>query len=499
MTETSSGGQLVVRGGSINGVSYDAIASSATCQIFAAGAGISAGIAVNSALTGQIWGVVGGGAGLLAANALAAANGCFPVNPEPGPGGGDEGIAGGQCMETEGCDLMLLRRGGASQYTGPVRKLISSVRSGTYPNGTPKATTTYINCDGDTVQDDEAVEDLWPITTSVQPGGTCKGSPSPDPGPGLPDPVPVPDPDGGPCTFNTQLIDSYINAAGGMSILYETCATGGEGCSGCSRFWYHGPGNTQPAPPEPITDPDGEPIPIPNPEGGPPCPDPCEPCRFEPCVPPPAEITARSFQFTSACGEGEDGQVKTVQYQLPGGMNLEGSLQALAQQNLTILEVLQQHLLWKTPTCPKETPELEGDFRTISFRSDETSPYGKSRLRKRFRYRGSSGVGLGAIVDHWKDFTFQSGPVCVIHSGASWGTPQVWAASESEGKRVILHAAGEAGIDPNQVGKWSVSSSDNARYGVFGTMRVDTTGGYYWITSRDGSDNRPIVATSPHP
>ena len=495
MTGTSSGGQLVVRGGSINGVSYDAIAGSATCQMFAAGAGIAAGIAVNSALTGQIWGVVGGGAGLIAANALAAANGCFPVNPDPGPGGGDNGIAGGQCMETEGCDLMLLLRGGAAQYLGPVKKLISSVRSGTYPNGSPKCTTTWINCDGVQESDDEAIADTWPITTRVAEGGVCKGDPSPDPGPGLPDPVPVPDPDGGPCTFNTQLIDSYINAAGGMSILYETCATG-PGCSGCSRFWYHGPGNTQPAPPEPIPGPDGEPLPLPNPEGGGgDCPDPCEPCRFEPCTPPEAEITQRQFTFNSACGENEDGSNAQVKYTLQGAIDLKGCFDALAAQNGTIMQMLQQHLLWKTPTCPEETPELEGDFRTISFRSDETSPYGKSRLRKRLRYRSRSGIGLGELVDYWKDFTFTGGPIRVRHVGSSWGTVEVWAASEAEGKRVILHAAGEAGIDPNQVGRWSTRRSDSSRLGVSLPMRVDTTGGYYWITNRDGSDNRPIVAT----
>ena len=494
MTGTSSPGQLVVRGGAINGVSYDAIAGSATCQLFGAGAGIAATIAVNSALTGQIWGVVGGGAGLIAANALAAANGCFPVNPDDGPGSGGDGIAGGQCMETEGCDLLLLRKGGASQYVGPVKKLISSVRSGTYPNGAAKCTTTWINCDGETETDDEGVDDLWPITTRVSEGGVCVGGPSPAPSPGLPDPVPVPDPDGGPCTFNTQLIDSYINAAGGMSILYETCATG-EGCSGCARFWYHGPGNTQPAPPEPIPGPDGEPLPQPDPEGGGgPCPDPCEPCRFEPCEPPAAEITQRDFLFSSACGENEDGSKQTVQYSLQGASELKDCFQALAGQNATIMQMLQQHLLWKTPTCPEETPELEGDFRTISFRSDETSPYGKSRLRKRLRYRSRSGIGLGELVDYWKDFTWQSGPVCVKHTGSSWGSPQVWASSEAEGKRVLLHAAGEAGVDPNQVGRWRVGRSDSSRIGVSLEMKVDTTGGYYWITERDGSDGRPIVA-----
>ena len=144
--------------------------------------------------------------------------------------------------------------------------------------------------------------------------------------------------------------------------------------------------------------------------------------------------------------------------------------------------------------CKDEKPVLEGEWRTISFRSDSVSPYGKSRLCKRFRYRGQQGFGLGEVVEHWKDFSFQSGPVIVQHAGSSWGTPQVWASTADEGKRVIRHAAGEAGIDPDQDGRWVISSSNSARYGVSDTMRVDTKGGYYWITARDGSDQRPLVA-----
>ena len=163
------------------------------------------------------------------------------------------------------------------------------------------------------------------------------------------------------------------------------------------------------------------------------------------------------------------------------------------------LDVIQEELQllknWKQPVC-REKVCLEGDFRTISFRSDEVSPYGKSRLRKRFRYRSTSSIGLAGVVDHWKDFTFNAGPVCVQHAGASWGTPQVWAASIDEGKRVIHHAAREAGIDTNQNGRWIISGSNSSRIGVPGTMRVDTKGGYYWITERDGSNQRPhVVAT----
>jgi hypothetical protein len=159
-----------------------------------------------------------------------------------------------------------------------------------------------------------------------------------------------------------------------------------------------------------------------------------------------------------------------------------------------IAELLQAHKNFKQPVCENERPILEGDWRTISFRSESTSPYGKSRLRKRFRYRSLSGIGLGELVDHWRDFTFESGPVCVSHKGHPWGTPQVWAATADEGKRVIQHAAREAGFDADQVGGWVVSSSVSARYGVSDTMKVDTKGGYFWITARDGSDRRPVVA-----
>lgn len=477
------------RGGAINGVSYDDIASSATCQIFAAGAGIAANIAVGSAITGNIWGVVGGGAGLLGANALAAANGCFPVNPDDGPSSGGNGIAEGQCMEAaSGCNLMLKRPDGSQYIT--VRKLISSVRSGFYPNGVPRVTTTFVNCDGEVRSDDEAETQTWPLTTEIINGDVCAGEPSGPPSNPLPDPVFVPDPNGGPCTFKTQIIDSYINAAGGMSILYETCSTGGPECSGCSRFWYHGPGNTQPAPPEPIPGPDGNPLPQPNPDGpngpGGNCPDPCEPCRFEPCEKPTAEIRSREFEFTAPCDKKEDGSAAQVRYTLQGANKLEDCFEALAGQNQQIMQMLQQHLNWKTPICGNEKPKLKGNFVSIHFESDQDSPGGIRPLRKLFRYRTESTRSIEQLRDYWRDFVWNAGNTCVQHTGHSWGTPQVWAASEAEGKRVIQHAAGEAGFDANQVGEWRVSGSDDPRYGMSGKMRRSQRLGDYWLTSRDG-------------
>ena len=158
-----------------------------------------------------------------------------------------------------------------------------------------------------------------------------------------------------------------------------------------------------------------------------------------------------------------------------------------------LVPLLQAQKDLKQPIC-NERPVREGEWRTISFRSEETSPFGSGRLRKRFRYLSVSGIGLEQLVDYWAGFSFEAGPVIVSHIGASWGEPKVWASTADEGKRVIRHAGGEAGLDPDQVGKWQVSSSRNPRFGVSGTMNVDTTGGYFWITARDGSSERPIVA-----
>ena len=203
------------------------------------------------------------------------------------------------------------------------------------------------------------------------------------------------------------------------------------------------------------------------------------------------DIPGTTYQLQGVCETPDaNGNQPVAEFEVEPAKNLGAIINRLD----TIDQMLQQHLAWKTPTC-KSTITPVGDWRTISFISDEVSPYGSARLRKRFRYRSTSGVGLGGVIDHWKDFVWDAGPVCVQHAGSSWGTPQCWAASVDEGKRVIRHAAGEAGFDPDQDGRWVVSGSDSARIGVPGTMRVNRAGGYYWITARDGSEGRPLVGT----
>lgn len=200
-------------------------------------------------------------------------------------------------------------------------------------------------------------------------------------------------------------------------------------------------------------------------------------------------VDAGSFTLTAPCDKDASGNPEQRIWQFPQQTQPERVL----SHQVALMEIMQQHLDWKTPICD-EAPTLEGDFRTISFRSDETSPYGKSRLRKRFRYRSISGNDLSAVVDHWQGFTWDGGPYRVRWIGGSWRSPEIWAASEAEGQRVIQHAAAEAGFSPLEGGRWSTRLSSSGRQGVPGTMRVDTTGGYYWITARDGSDERPLVA-----
>jgi hypothetical protein len=153
-----------------------------------------------------------------------------------------------------------------------------------------------------------------------------------------------------------------------------------------------------------------------------------------------------------------------------------------------IVELLQAHKNFKQPICGNEKPVLEGQWVTTRWISDEKMVDSGRRLRKLFRYRTKSTRDLGQLSDYWRDFVWRSGPVCVIHKGAWWGTPQVWAESAEEGKRVIRHAATEAGIDSDQVGGWTISSSRAPRNGMSGTMKILKKEGFPWVASRDGAN-----------
>ena len=357
----------------------------------------------------------------------------------------------------------------------------------------------------DTEGEAEAVG--WRIDPIV---GSCSTEPPPPPPPPEAyDPITYNDPVTN-CTYNIQLLGFVQQVEGGtqdpvwlIEGATQLRASGGRigGCNFSPTVYYQGPGGggppVPPFPYEPGDDPDG----IPNwlrtllsvLAGG------AATIIVNEILQQLQNLFATEYpgliyRMVSVCEKNEAGEPisQAVEVPIPA---LPAPAAQLARLD-ALVELLQAGKDFKQPTCDSgDTPPIpEDDFRTISFRSDETSPYGKSRLRKRFRYRSVSGNDLGAVVDHWKDFSFEGGPYRVRWIGGTWRSPEIWAASEAEGQRVIHHAAAEAGFSPLEGGRWSTRLSGSGRQGVPGTMRVDTKGGYYWITARDGSDQRPIVA-----
>jgi hypothetical protein len=209
-----------------------------------------------------------------------------------------------------------------------------------------------------------------------------------------------------------------------------------------------------------------------------------------------ARLPEGQFQLQAPCDFDENGDPLYLDWVYPEQTFQERSL----AHQITILEALQQHLNWKTPTCGSSTkPPLEGEWVTTRWISDEKMPHSNHRLRKQLRYRSKSGLSLAQRSAYWEFFQWNSGDVCVIHKGAWWGTPQVWAASEEEGKRVIRFAAGEAGLDPDQTGEWTISSSSSPRYGMSGTMKIQLYKGFPWISSRGGASYPNTLALNHDP
>jgi len=193
------------------------------------------------------------------------------------------------------------------------------------------------------------------------------------------------------------------------------------------------------------------------------------------------------WQYTmrAACDYKQDGTYEDYTITLPEQKYQERML-ALAETNM---DFMQQHLLWKTPICSGKT--LTGEPVTVNFVSDEYSTVGNDRIKKRFVYFDQSGSPLEDHVSHWAGFVWQAGPAIVSCHGTSLGKPQVWAADEAEGRRVIEHAAAIAGVDLTN-GNWFTSTPKDSRYGSLGTMRVARfTNGNYTVTKRPGPSGNP--------
>ena len=200
---------------------------------------------------------------------------------------------------------------------------------------------------------------------------------------------------------------------------------------------------------------------------------------------------ATNYTLNAACEYKADGTPETFTQNFPE----QSALARLLSWQSAQLGFIQQHLLWKTPTCSGGGQSVTGDAVSINWVSDEYSPNGNNRIRKLLTYFDQVGSTLEQTVAHWRDFTWNAGPVIVSCVGTPLGRPQVWADSIDEAKRVIQHAATIAGVDLTKA-EWQVAPPKSSRYGMAGLMRVHRSeNGTLGITKRDGPSGLPMGLT----
>jgi len=97
-------------------------------------------------------------------------------------------------------------------------------------------------------------------------------------------------------------------------------------------------------------------------------------------------------------------------------------------------------------------------------------------LEKKLSYRlpidvmGES-AALLAMQDHWRDFTWETGPVICGWNSDEWPQVQVWASSEAEGRRVVRHALAHMQA-PESAGEWQYATVTDIRYGRITSVRA---------------------------
>ena len=393
------------------------------CSFYASMSAGAYGAAIGSAFSGQFW--LTGGLALVgrAAELTAEAVGCNAQPPPVSP-------SAGQCWKTDsGAYFQYTANGG---WTGPgdpvYLEILSQEVYVASSDGRTKSKGQVLNTAGNIQNYNWTHTD--PSDTQVRlTGAPCSGeAPDPDPthNPGDPIADPVTHTDSEGCNWTIQATDAYVDASG-VWHTYYTITADNDACGGPFAYWSSG------GEPKFVTDPGNDP------DGN-------------PYSPPPPEDYKPDFD------------------------NIEDKIDKIKEE----LDAV------KDCACGDPKPELLGDWVSIRFVSDGISPGGTNPLRKLFRYRSQSSRTIDQLRDYWAGFTWQAGPVVVQHKGTWWGTPQIWASSVEEGKRVLRFAAGEAGATPDTDGEWIVTGSASARYGMPGTMRIQQYRGADWITGRDG-------------
>ena len=386
-----------------------------------------------AAATALGWTAIGG-AFELAYN-LAGCNG------EPPPGPPPDGGCAGNCWEMDAPADMYVTVRGQTPSTFPVAYNVRKIRYIQWDQAQFQWVVFYTSWDGDDLTYRAGGLNPWDIFCAyLQGSGNCIGGEPIVVPPHAPE-EPIGDPtvhQDGECIWTITPIDAYVDASG-MAHIYYRAEPNDEACGDPYEFWSsdQGPRFVRPNPdsPDPTPPPYYQPDPEPVTSN---CPDPCK---------------------------DYDGEFAAIMAKL-------AEIQECACKD-------------------NDKVTLDGDWISTRWVSDSTSANSNNYLRKLFRYRSKSTRTDDQLQTYWSDFTWQAGSVCVIHKGAWWGTPQVWAASESEGQRVIRFAAGEAGIDPDQTGEWLTRSSSSPRIGMTGRMRLQEEQGMQWVTRREGASSFP--------
>ena len=209
-----------------------------------------------------------------------------------------------------------------------------------------------------------------------------------------------------------------------------------------------------------------------------------------------SDLSAVTYTLDAGCTYNQE----TEDYDTKYTYNVENTpngILGLARRMDALAWMINNAQLLPYTTCATTRPELEGQWVSTHWISDGASDNSKQPLRKLFRYRTKSDRTTKELRQHWKQLIWEAGPVLVGHKGAWWGTPQVWALNEAEGKRILRFAGGEACIDPDLDGEWIVGSSSSPRFGMRGRMRLARRKGDYWVSSRDGSDGEEDLSHDP--
>ena len=280
-----------------------------------------------------------------------------------------------------------------------------------------------------------------------------------------------------PCDVLITHIDSRIDFKGTLWNKYKVGPVPGESCmSVYDRFcyWESWDGVF-------ILDSCGDPLPFP---------------PHRPVIDPNPGLSQVRYSVSAGCTWNEEEQRYDTVYDAIVNETDNGIL-GLAWRLDAIAWLLEKVNLIPYGICGNDTkPQLAPHWRSIRFESEEPSPNGKSRLRKLLRYRGAEPGNVDFLAGYWEDFEWTTGPVCVYHKGSPVGTPQVWADSEEEGKRVLRHAFGEAGFDADQIGEWGVSGSSDPRYGVRLKVKLKVVDGCWSATARQGPNGWPEAAVA---